>query len=162
MHPAVRCEGLNCFTSGSYQGSYHGLVTSLQSFSITGPKHRAAQPRSTGQRQTSQSLQGFTWGIVGGAFLPDSPWCPVGRWSGERWGTLCGWEAASPTAACLSAVRQGHALSAAAASGLSCESSPPPLSKPKGRMVAKSRTMNGSRQRRHSRMPFRNQGSVLV
>jgi len=76
--------------------------------------------------------------------------------------TLCGWEAGSPTEACLSAVRQGHALSAAEVSGLSCESSPRPSSKPKGRMVAKSRNMNDSKWRRHSRMPLRNQSSVLV
>lgn len=58
---------------------------------------------------------------------------------------LCGWEAVSPNEACLSAVRQGHALSAAEASGLSCESSPPPAIKPKNRMIADRRNIIADR-----------------
>lgn len=74
-----------------------------------------------------------------------------------KWVALCEWEDGSPNEACLSVVRQGHALSAAEASGLSCESSPPPATKPKDRMIADRRNTSDRRQRRHSRMPFRNQ-----
>ena len=71
-----------------------------------------------------------------------------------KWVALCGWEDGSPNEACLSAVRQGRALSAAEASGLSCESIPPPEIEPKDRMIADRRNRNDRRQRRQSRMPL--------
>lgn len=62
-----------------------------------------------------------------------------------RWVSLCGWEDGSPNEACPSAARQGHALSAAEGSGLSCESIPPPEIKPKGRTAAGRRNANDRR-----------------
>lgn len=44
-------KALHCFTSGLYQGLYQRWVMSLQSSAIAGPRHRAAQPGGTGQRQ---------------------------------------------------------------------------------------------------------------
>lgn len=74
-----------------------------------------------------------------------------------KWAASCGWADGSPNAACLSAARRGRALSAAEASGLSCESSPPPETKRKETMAAEQRNTDDSRQRRHSRTTHRNQ-----
>lgn len=62
-----------------------------------------------------------------------------------KWAALCGWGDGSPNEACLSAARQGHALSAAEVSGLSCESVPPPEIKPKDRMIADRKNTNDRR-----------------
>lgn len=78
------------------------------------------------------------------------------------WEPSCGRAGASPGGACPGAATPGRARSAAAGSGLSCGSVPPPEIKPKGRIAAGRSNANDRRQRRHREWPSGIRGESSV